>query len=278
MDIANIKTYFLENFKGEFTFDEITIFINKCNYYKIIEYFNIKLTILYDKKSAFNASFFNEIIKRLYKIANKPLNYYILLSPFKRYLPDKHNIIRPININGGYTYINGNNIYVYRLEELPKVLLHETIHHLIDVKWKDNNLIKLKEAFNIDEKTVLYPNEAVIELFATILQLYFVSNYNCNKLKKLIKEEINYSRYKCYQILNLLNKKWYEKTNSYCYIIFKTILLINFKKYMSQEKYIFNDDYITDFLIQNKKIYTINKNPTKKRKDNSLCMMVNSDY
>lgn len=273
--INKIKEYFYKNCNGNYTFKEINDYIGKCYYYKIIKYNNIKLIILYDKKNVYNYLFFKKIIKRLYLISNnKILNYYILLSPFKRFIP-KNDIIKPININGGFTFINGNNIYVYRKEELPKVLLHETIHHLINIEWKEENIKRLKKEFNIDEKTELNPNEAIIELFATILQIYFISK---NNFIKLIKEEINYSKYKCYQLLKLLeNKKWYEITNAYCYIIFKTILLINFKKYIKEKKFIFNDDYITDFLIKYKKISLLDKNPTKKRKNNSLCMMIYSD-
>ena len=92
------------------------------------------------------------------------------------------------DINGGYTNINDNKIFIVRKEESNKVILHEIIHHnklIHSNKWKKTNIKKLKKHFNIDDKCDLEPNEAIIEFWATIIHLFFISiQYNLN-MKKL---------------------------------------------------------------------------------------------
>ena len=44
---------------------------------------------------------------------------------------------------------------------------------------------------------------------------------------------------------------WFETTNTYCYVIFKTILLKNMSK-LTQYTYPYNPEYITMFLIKHK--------------------------
>ena len=140
--------------------------INKLDNIYSFKYHNINYNILY--KNKFNLKKIYRIAKRIYKISNyydKTFNIYLLLTPLKKLYND--NIYHPLNasnINTGFTYINSNSIYLIRVEELPKVLLHELIHHnkLIHNQFKISNINKLKECFKIDKRIDLDPNEAII--------------------------------------------------------------------------------------------------------------------
>jgi hypothetical protein len=73
----------------------------------------------------------NKCIKRVQRIYKdfpdlKKLYIYIVDCPQKRKYIDN-----PIHVNGGFTWLNDNKIYVYRKKEFCKVLLHEILHHCI---------------------------------------------------------------------------------------------------------------------------------------------------
>jgi hypothetical protein len=85
-------------------------------------------------------------------------------------------------------------------------------------------------------------------------------------------------------------KKWVETSNAFCYVIFKTILLGNLKKFLQDVTYPYNSGYVTQFLIDNKdSIVNVMKNKEigkinyKKFFDSltgshSLRMMILSDF
>lgn len=224
----------------------------------------------------------NEKIQKRINFLNnsKDLKIIFDIKYGNRTFPKKNKFIKFENINGGYTSINSNEIFIVRHEEYPKVILHEIIHHnplIHSDKWKKKNIIKLKKHFNIDSKTDLEPNEAIVEFWATIMHLYFISIENNLNIKKLLKDEIKYSLFKSNQLLNHLDGKWNEETNAYCYIIFKTIMLYNLKDFMKIYHFPYDDTKITDFLIKHSKLPIIKKNPFNKIPDESLRMMIYSD-
>ena len=96
---------------------------------------------------------------------------------------------------------------------------------------------------------------------------------------ELFIDELKYSLYKCYQLYNLpKNVLNTSKTNVYAYVIFKTILMYNIVELQKIYTYPYNDDVITDFIIQHSELpLKITKNPSKTREDNSLCFMSYSD-
>jgi hypothetical protein len=219
------------------------------------------------------------LISNIYDISkhgNFIFNYYIIMNPKKRYMPAKKDeLIDVININGGFTYTNKNNIYIIRKEDYNKVILHELLHHNIFIHkddWKEENIRRLKDHFNINNKMILIPNEAIIETYACILNTIFYSIETGTRLKDNLRKDQEYSIYIAKKILEKQGgKKWIEKTHSYCYIVFKTILYVYFNKFLKIYKY-HNDTEITDFLINNsQKIYDkINKNKHKYPNNNKL--------
>lgn len=228
-------------------------------------------------------------LDRIYKFANNLgyiFNIHLILSPFKKSFNKNLKLpLNKFNTNTGFTYLhyaNSKNIYIFRKEEYIKVIYHEIIHHIpfIDGNFKPSNIDKLKSHFKILANNIL-PNEAIVELWATIIFLKQLSIETKKDFYELFKEELNYSLFKSYQInkLQQLNNGYWKdnKTQIYSYIIFKTILMYNIDKLCKIYTFPYNDDIITDFLITNSKLPLIDVHNNSKRKPMSLCYMVNSD-
>lgn len=284
MNLTELKSHFT----GKFNIPEVISYINTINSFKIIKYENIIIKIYYNSNDKLDFYLINKVIKRgAFLLKDKIMTIHLIPSPAKKILRDD-GIMTPENVNSGFTYYNKNDIYIFRKEEFPKVILHELIHHDLKIhqdEFKKENEKKIKTHFNIADNTLLILNEAIIELWATIYQLAFVSiDYNV-EFRKLYNMEIIYSLYKCHQIFKIQKgDKWKDICNIYSYIIFKTILMINLnefiKIYMYPIKY--DDTILTNFLIKHSKIPNIKRNPeftsNIKRPDNSLCFMLFSDY
>jgi len=280
MLINKIKNEALSFFKN-YKFDK---YINELNKYYFIKYKNINLHILY--KNKLNLEFTYRLLKRAYvitKYINKTFNIYLVLTDFKKKFNKNFNIpLNQNNVNSGFTYIGNNNnvadIYLLRYEEYPKVLIHELIHHINSIhnNFKLSNILKLKKHFNIQNNDIDI-NECIIEFWATILHLYFVSIDYKLDLYKLFIEELKYSLYKSNQLLQIQknnNNIWNDYTNVYCYIIFKTILLYNIDEFLKIYTFPYNDDIITDFLIKYSKLPPFISN---KWSSNSLRFMIYSN-
>lgn len=194
------------------------------------------------------------VTKRFFNV-ERHLNIHIVLSPYKRYMPCAKEHVCETHINGGFTNPFGNDIYVFREEEYTKVMIHEILHHSREIHnngFVERQLNELKREFNIAKDTVLIPNEAVVEFWATIANCVYMSIEYNQHFKKLLNTELGFSMYQSRKILEKQgNTPWYEKTNSYCYVIFKTILLKNISK-LSGYTYPYDPEYITKFLIRYK--------------------------
>lgn len=272
------KKFIINNLeKSSFNFGNVIEYLKKSKKYKFINYKNINIHIYYNK---LNLTFIEKIIKRFHIISPvKTFNIFLIMTPIKRFIPIK-GFIKPININGGYTNSNDNNIFIIRKEEFPKVILHEILHHNIQINnnyWNNENIDKLKKHFNLSSNLDLIPNEAIVEFWATIYHLQYISKeYNLD-YEKIFSEELNYSLFKSNQLLEKYKKKWYEESNAFCYIIFKTIFLYNIKEFLKIYTFPYDQYKITDFLINNSKLPIIKKNPTNIN-NNSLRIMIYSDY
>lgn len=195
------------------------------------------------------------IVCKLYFNIKKSLNIHVTLSPSKRKFPQKNSIITPENINGGFTINEDNNIYIVRREEYSKVMLHEILHHCdkIHNTFTNDQESTLKNVFNISDNTVLVPNEAIVELWALLFTSAFLSFEYKQKFTDLVKLETQFSIAQSNKILKKQkNMKWHEETNAYCYIIFKTILLINLKEFTVHYTFPYDTEYVTSFLIKHK--------------------------
>ena len=214
-------------------------YFDKCNRTYHITYKNINFYILSDKPITIKARghLFNSIyrvflIKKLFNIKpTQDFNFYILLNPMKRKLPNKMgDSIGAANINGGFTYFKSNNVYIVRKEDYEKVILHELLHHHHDIHfeaWTNANIKQIKNMCGIAEEQYLLPNEAIIETYAIVLNTIFYCiehNMTFADFKKTLAKDKEHNIAIAKKILTKQGKnKWYEKTHSYCYIVLRAI-------------------------------------------------------
>lgn len=169
----------------------------------------------------------------------KKLVFWLVPTPATRQFPlHAHAHILGRHINGGFTYPSLRQVYLYRLEEFPKVVLHETLHHLpVDTSslWDSASISSLYSLFHIDQNgcpsqcsTVLNPNEAIIEAWANAYHIAFISmEYNI-PWGVLYDMEMMWAWRQTCKILRKqqsLGGSWREGTHSYSYIVLRTILL-----------------------------------------------------
>jgi len=239
-------------------------YFDKCNRAYHITCKNINFFILSNKpitikarRHMFNSIYRVFLIKKLFNIKpTQDFNYYILLDPVKRKLPNKNeDSICAVNINGGFTYINSNNVYIVRKEDYEKVILHELLHHHHDIHfegWTNANIKQIKNMCRITDKQYLLPNEAIIETYAIILNTIFYCiehNMSFADFKKTLVKDKEHNIAIAKKILAKQGKNmWYEKTHSYCYIVLRAIFYIYFKEFVRIYRYN-NDDDITSFII-----------------------------
>lgn len=239
-------------------------YFEKCNYAYHIVCKNINFYILLEKaitKKARDHLFISIyrvfLIKKLFNIKpSQDFNYYILLNPIKRKLPNKNgDSMEAVNINGGFTYFNSNNIYIIRKEDYEKVILHELLHHseIHFEGWSNDNIKQVKNICRIADKQFLLPNEAIIETYAVIFNVIFYCiehNMSFTSLKKMFAEDKKHNIAIAKKILTKQgNTEWYEKTHSYCYIVLRAIFYIYFKEFVQIYRYN-NDDDITLFITK----------------------------
>ena len=169
-------------------------------------------------------------LKKKFNVNTKYLNIIIVDCPQKRKFIDNKFFI-----NGGFTYLNGDTIYIYRFEEFQKVVLHEFLHH----------------HFIYDHNEYLYINNIKINFNEAIIE-FLATYYQCKFTNTLINDEIKYSKEIAQKVIaiNLNNN-----TNIFSYCVIKYILLQNYKNILiniKNPKYIIN--YIMNFKLKLKPI------------------------
>jgi hypothetical protein len=254
----------LKNSNSYLNFGFAYEYLQKCNKSYHITYKGLNMYISMRRKitkkeriQVFKNLYRVYLISKLYNISkwgNYIFNYYIIMNPLKRCLPSKKNDqIDVKHVNGGFTYISKNNIYIVRKEDYEKVIIHELLHHNILIhkeEWLELNIKRLREHFNIHQNMLLIPNEAIIETYACVLNTIFYSIETGTSLKYNLKKDQEHSIQLVKKILEKQGvEKWNEKTHSYCYIVFKTILYVYFNNFLKKNIYN-NDTAITDFLIK----------------------------
>jgi hypothetical protein len=248
------------NYLYEYIFDNIFIskkirlWILQNKSYNKIQYFH-------NKYGTINILFVNEynieqlekymmnIIQTLYEysIKKRKVNIIIILTDFKKQLPDnKENVIDIHNVNSGMS--DGKNIIIWRFEEIKKVLIHELIHHYcLDFGYMDDHSqkkyyeAKLYKNYNIINKNGIIINEGITEILATIINCITT---DADDLTKLLVYETWHSFIQVSKILNhygfkkidefigldKTDKMWRENTNIFSYYFIKSIILFNLPK------------------------------------------------
>ena len=220
----------------------------------------------------------------------KSLHIYIALTKFKKVIPrEKSLTLSKDHINTGLTYacqVNGR-IFLYREEEICKVLIHEIMH----AKCVDFATVSINEQVKKQLQSMFYVNsdfsitESYTEFWANILNTLFVSYKIDNTSLDVFYEnycalqtvETMFSIYQLVKILHSMDltyndiiykkkksfKRYGEDTNVFAYHILKSVWLFSQKRcvswmYKNNISTIFsgkNINYIKDLVNETRENY-----------------------
>lgn len=231
-----------------YSLDKINTFLGSCKNKHRFMYKYVTIHVLCNK---IGKRLHTQIINTLYRtntilkifLGNNMKKIVITLVPIDepRKKPKGTDIVQPYHINGGYTYIHDETIFIYRLEEWPKVALHELLHKipmLQNTKWTPSILRKMYQTFKINMEgcpyqcsTNLEPTESIIEAWAIFLHTAFMSFEKNRDFSRLLKDEIKWNNQQIQWILQkqktMEDGKWKEDTHAFSYLILRGILLHN---------------------------------------------------
>ena len=217
--------------------------INNSNYSKQLVIEKVKITIV--DEHPISDIFFHYISVWLHfilpyadKSCVKPLHINLFLTPFKKLLPTKGQIIGPYNVNSGSTRIctaNSSSILIWRKEEWFKVLIHESFHYFqLDKYHSSRGADEMKKLFHIESDFLM--GEVYSETWATILHSIFYAFYhkvniwNILQLERMhsIKQTVHILQHMdltYHDIISQHTNKYKEQTNVFCYYIAKMICI-----------------------------------------------------
>lgn len=238
---------------------------NKIIYEKWV-YENIIVDLYYCFDEHINIELIFNIICFLQNLLNKKIqvNVCIYLGKQKKKENKKYGL-SPITINSGGTTPE-LIVYIWRREELYKVLIHELMHYFkVDFNQNDDIYDKLKKIFN--KKFDVIGNDAVnesyVEFLANIIHSIIYSYENNVEIEKVYKQELYFSYIQMINIfanyIKVINHKMQIKQNTsvISYYIIKLYFLINY-------------NLILDFIEKNKFNIMNNQNEYIKLYENIL--------
>jgi hypothetical protein len=167
---------------------------------------------------------------------NKNVIIYLVLSSLKKKFPTKDEIISQHNINSGYTDISKNIIFIWRLEEFEKVILHEIMHHFnMDMRDHDCDIY-----MDINGPHSYY--EAYTDFQAIFYNIIYISLLTNKPVKELLELELLFIKNQAVQLYNLFGlhetDHIVQKSPAYSYYILKYLI---FKHFFNNDLYKIND-------------------------------------
>ena len=258
-----IKTFLKKEFSNStytLSMDIITPFIEKSKYIQI-NYERITFNCAAPSDEMPPILYLLRIVKRvvcLLRLFSIEKSYTIWLLPIKerRFFPNAGEMVGPKHINGGYTYVSGTTIFVYRFEECAKVILHEILHHSpFDTHgcWASTDIEKIRSLCNIHSDVILNVNEAIVEFWAVFFECLFVSHEYHLPILMLLKKEQDWSQIQSSKLIIYQRShfpKWKEETNAYCYIVIKAILLKNYEDFIKIHTP-YSSEILSKFIMDN---------------------------
>lgn len=187
---------------------------------------------------------------------------WLIPLPALRRFPTRTETLAPSHINGGFTFVPVHpthdtanaepvRIFVFRREEMGKVLLHELLHHspahqTRDQDW-EQHLKDLYTTLGIDKEgcvpsnfaqtcsTRLSPNEAIIETWANIFHCRYVSEELGIPVTQLIDAEVRHvllQAHRLWQHIRSQSGSWSESTHAFSYIIIRAMFLTHLPMFL----------------------------------------------
>ncbi len=257
--------------------------------------------IVTDKKTI-NKNLVNQLVNRvntMKKISKNGIdnNIYIWLTNEKKILPKKGDTLNTLHVNSGLSYVyppkvkKNGDIYIWRKEELPKVLIHELLHSLRYDYYSQNDYLNnlIHQDFNVTHH--INVNESYTETLATVLNCLFYTiehDKDYEYFLALLSNEIEHSNQ---QVDKLLHHYGYhditelsrgnsdtifrQETGAFSYYILKAMVmnnLDNFMKFSMKNRLYYpkNGDKTYHKLL---KKYCKNYRPEKIRNHNRMLKM-----
>jgi hypothetical protein len=259
---------------------------NKLNYNHIytIKYKNLDITLnIYSKKNSISYNVLNDIVERIIVCGiikstevNINIDVDIYLTPFKKkcdyYKPLE--ILGPREINSGASIV-WKKLFVFRQEELNKVLVHELVHYLA-LDLHEVPFANFSDYFNVSSNNKVLLNEAYTEIMGLLINTCIYSD-KFSVVKELLNKELKYSMYQSAKILTIFNfenadqffkkcdgDKFKQNTDIFSYFIVKTAILMDLDEFLTLyyenkiSPFTFKD-YILPLLLSKKYVAYINK-------------------
>lgn len=277
-----LETELVESKYGEWSRD----FLERCTHHLHLEYPEAKLHVITDKQRMPPLLLLQRVMRRVVCLLRsfqikKQLEFWLLPSPYLREHPRNGAMVREQHINGGFTYTQNNQIFILRFEEFPKVMLHETIHHLpLDTghSWAHEDTMKLYEHFGISLegcptncRTSLAPNEAIVETWAEVYQLMFLQHEYGFSFEDMLDKEKVWAAQQAKWILQYRKRhfrEWKESTHSWSYMLIRAAILWNLDVFL-RKQIPYNTGELTQLIIDSvkRKPFQIALQQTKVRLD-----------
>jgi hypothetical protein len=194
--------------------------------------------------------YIGEYLKYKTNNISKAFDIYIILSNLKKNFPTKNKKMKVPNVNGGYTDIYNNYIFIWRYEEFEKVLLHEIIH-FVDMDLRDQDV---NTKLNINGPSSFF--EALTDFFAIFYNLIFLSIVSKISIRNLLQLELTFienqamalnEHYNLGNWQNKISKKINQTTPALSYYILKYLL---FKYFMENKLDISNYNELINKIIK----------------------------
>jgi hypothetical protein len=188
----------------------------------------------------------------------------IILTPITKSLTlDDSGIYTSENVNSACC-MPGEYIYIWRTEEIYKVIIHELVHYYkLDIDIFINDTINFGLLKYSDKYFTEHQPELFTESLALLINSIIISTKYNTKLEDILLYEINFSYFQILKIINQIknntNYQLKQLTSIRAYYIFKLLALYNMKNFIDITNLLFLKP-MKKTGISLKLIETINKN------------------
>lgn len=171
---------------------------------------------------------------------NKRVIIFLVLTDLKKTFPENNQNMGVKNANTGYTDTNKNIIYIWRKEELEKVIFHEVIHYL----ELDSTNYHIDDIININGPHNYF--EAITDFWGILYHLIFVSILTKTHVQLLLNIELGFIRNQAMYLnkylklgnwKNNIDTTITQTTSAFSYYILKFMIF----------KYLINNDLIANY-------------------------------
>jgi len=181
-----------------------------------------------------------EYLKYKNQHINKPVTIFLVLTDLKKIFPENNQNMGVKNANTGYTDPNKNIIYIWRKEELEKVIFHEIVHYL----EMDNRYYHIDNITNIIGPHNYF--EAITDFWGILYHLIFSSILSKTSVQLLLNIELGFIKNQAMYLnkylklgnwKNNINTTIKQSTPAFSYYILKFMIF----------EYLINNDLINNY-------------------------------